>query len=114
MTALLADPAVVSPVLPHRPQRGADRFHTVSGDATILDGPWVHRPAAAAADAGAPVGPVSYQLTERGIAVVLALIVAVVGAMAATLVVAFLAVSDAPPASPSEAVAVAAPLAAHS
>jgi len=51
-----------------------------------------------------------YEWTNRGLAVILALVIGVVALMSVTLVGAFLAVSDEPvPARPNVAVAVAAP-----
>lgn len=94
MTALLADTAITSPVLPRRLDRVGDRSHLapVSTDLST----WVHRaPSEARAVVVAPQ-PAGYRLTDRGIAVILALIVLVVGAMAATLLTAYLSVSNEP------------------
>lgn len=121
MTALLADQVITSPVLPLRVGRGP-----VPGLALVPPAEaWSHRQATAPAPAAGEVrvllapppvavspaavgAPARYEWTNRGLAVLLAVVILVVGFMATTLVTAFLAVSNAPipaqPAAPAQVV----------
>ncbi len=96
MTALLAAPIPALYALPPRPQVPAPRLvvvaELVGGDAPGAGQALLDRP--------------RYEWTARGLAVMLALVVLVVGVMATTLVSAFLAVSDEPLPAPGIPVAV--------
>ncbi len=93
MTALLADPIPTMPAMPRLRTPGT-QVRPVVGSA-----PWVVvAPVRDSSDAVRPV-PVAehrYEWTDRGLAVILALVALVVAVMVATLVSAFLAVSNEP------------------
>jgi len=122
MTALLADPVTTAHLIPVPVRPGRSGRANVRRPVGAPPRPWAHVPRGVPSEAAVhfevdAVRPVPrtealprYEWTNRGLAVILALVIGVVALMSVTLVGAFLAVSDEPvPARPNVAVAVAAP-----